>query len=80
MEASPASTTLRGSVSKNAALYMPETNMPPMMPSPVVHDAAGAQAHLVGRLRQARRHQPDEIGFDLEIDVVGVRVVAAACP
>src|SRR5262249_22249873 len=30
---------------------------------------------FVGFLRQARRHHPDEIGFDLEINVVGVEVV-----
>jgi hypothetical protein len=29
IDASPASTTLRGSVSKNAAEYMPLKNMPP---------------------------------------------------
>ena len=41
----------------------------------VVHDAAGAPGMSFGALRQAGRHQPDEVGFDLEVDVVGVGVV-----
>src|SRR5690349_1866994 len=58
MDASPASTTLRGSVSKNAALYMPEMNMPPMMRSPAFMTRP-ARKHIsfVG-LRQAGGDQP----------------------
>ena len=41
----------------------------------VVHDAPDAIGNAVGLLRQAGRHQADEIRLDLEVDVVGVRVV-----
>jgi hypothetical protein len=41
----------------------------------VVHHAADAFAVRVRFLRQARRHQSDEVGLDLEVDVVGVHVV-----
>ncbi len=41
----------------------------------VVHDAARVIGDAVGGARHAGSHQADEVGFDLEIDVVGVRVV-----
>src|SRR5215475_11953650 len=38
----------------------------------VIHHAPDAVGIFVGLLRQTRRHHPDEIGFDLEINVIGV--------
>jgi hypothetical protein len=41
----------------------------------VVHDAPGAHSDVNGGAGQSGGHQPDEIGFNLEVDVVGVDVV-----
>ena len=41
----------------------------------VVHDAALAPAQVLGGLRQPRRDHADVVALDLEVDVVGVRVV-----
>ena len=35
----------------------------------------GTITDLVGFLGQARRNQPDEIAFDLKINVIGVNVI-----
>ncbi len=40
-----------------------------------VHHPARTLAQVVGGLRQAGRHQSDEVGLDLKVDVVGVDVV-----
>jgi hypothetical protein len=44
-------------------------------PVPVVHDPPHAVGVLVRLLRQPRRHEPDEVRLDLEVDVVRVGVV-----
>ena len=41
-----------------------------------VHDVADAIRDVSCRVRHAGRHEPDEVGFDLEVDIVRVRVVA----
>ena len=41
----------------------------------VVHDVSRAVAELRGRVGHARGHEPREIGFDLEVEVVGMGVV-----
>ncbi len=41
-----------------------------------VHDVADLVGVRRGRVGQPWRHEPDEVGLDLEVDVVGLRVVA----
>ena len=41
----------------------------------VVHDVSHAVAELRGRVGHARGHEPRKIGFDLEVEVVGMGVV-----
>ena len=41
----------------------------------VGHDVADAVAHFGGRIGHTGRHESREVGFDLEIEVVGVRII-----
>lgn len=40
----------------------------------VVHDMTHIIGHFVGRLRHAGTHEPDIVGFDLKVYVIGMEV------